>query len=82
MMQEHKIEHGMIRVTRCVQKVHMCNAWTRLCKRFSENEKLIEFCGRSNKAVLFVVIVVYFGGTRRGCIMIPASSNHVGWSLF
>ena len=43
---------------------------------------MIEFYGRSNKVGLFVVIVVYFGGTRRGCIMIPASSNHVGWSLF
>ena len=53
-----------------------------LCKRFRENGKLIEFCGRSNKADLFVVIVVYFGGSRRGCIMTPASSNHAGWSLF
>ena len=51
-----------------------------LCKRFRENGKL--FCGRSNKVGLFVVIEVYFGGSRRGCIMIPARSNHVGWSLF
>ena len=29
-----------------------------LCKRFRENGKLLEFCGRSNKAGLFVVIVV------------------------
>ena len=29
-----------------------------LCKRFKENGKLLEFCGRSNKAGLFVVIVV------------------------
>ena len=53
-----------------------------LCKRFKENGKLIEFYGRSNKAGLFVVIAVYFGRSRRGCIMIPASSNHAGWSLF
>ena len=53
-----------------------------LCKRFKENGKLLEFCERSNKASLFVVIVVYFGGSRRGCIMIPASFNRAGWSLF
>ena len=53
-----------------------------LCKRFRENGKLIEFCGRSNKAGLFVVIAVYFGGSRSGCIMIPTSSNRAGWSLF
>ena len=53
-----------------------------LCKRFRENGKLIEFCGRSNKAGLFVVIAVYFGGSRRGFIMKPTSSNRVGWSLF
>ena len=43
---------------------------------------MIEFCGRSNKAGIFVVIVVYFGGTRRSCIMILVSSNHASWSLF
>ena len=53
-----------------------------LCKRFRENGKLIELCGRSNKAGLFVVIAVYFGGSKRGCIIILASSNHAGWSLF
>ena len=53
-----------------------------LCKRFKENGKLLEFCERSNKAGLFVAIAVYFGGSRRGCIMIPASSNRAGWSLF
>ena len=53
-----------------------------LCKRFRENEKLLEFCGRSNKAGLFIVIAVYFGGSRRGSIMIPAGSNRAGWSLF
>ena len=53
-----------------------------LCKRFRENGKLLEFCGRSNKAGLFIVIAVYFGGSRRGSIMIPASSNRAGWSLF
>ncbi|KAK9993700.1 hypothetical protein SO802_023403 [Lithocarpus litseifolius] len=53
-----------------------------LCKRFREYGKLIEFCGRSNKADLFVVIAVYFGGSRRGSIMLPASSNRAGWSLF
>ena len=53
-----------------------------LCKRFRENGKLLEFCGRSNNAGLFVVITVYFGGSRRGCLMIPASSNRAGWTLF
>ena len=53
-----------------------------LCKRFRENGKLLEFCGRSNTAGLFVAIAVYFGRSRRGCIMIPASSNRAGWSLF
>ena len=53
-----------------------------LCKRFRENGKLLEFCGRSNKAGLFIVITVYFGMSRRGCIMIPASSNRASWSLF
>ena len=52
-----------------------------LCKRFRDNGKLIEFCGRSNKAGLFVVIAVYFGGARRGCVMIPTSSNSAAWSL-
>lgn len=52
-----------------------------LCKRFRENGKLIEFCSRSNKAGLFVVIAIYFGGARRGCVMIPASSNRACWSL-
>ena len=53
-----------------------------LCKRFRENGKLLEFCVRSNNAGLFVVITVYFGGSRRGCLMIPASSNKAGWTLF
>ena len=52
------------------------------CKRFRDNEKLIEFYGRSNKAGLFVVLMVYFGGAWRGCVMIPTSFNHAGWSLF
>ena len=39
-----------------------------LCKRFRDNGKLLEFCGRSNNAGLFVVIAIYFGGSRRGCI--------------
>ena len=52
-----------------------------LYKRLRGNGKLIEFCGRSNKAGLFVV-VVYFRRSRGGCIMIPASSNRAGWSLF
>ena len=53
-----------------------------LCKRFRENRKLIKFCGRSNRAGLFVVIAEYFGGSKRGCIMIPVSSNCACWSLF
>ena len=53
-----------------------------LCKRLRENGKLLEFCGRSKNAGLFVVIAIYFGGSRRGCLMIPASSNRTGWSLF
>ena len=27
-------------------------------------------------------IAVFFGGARRGCVMVPASSNWAGWSLF
>nr|POF21481.1 hypothetical protein CFP56_18520 [Quercus suber] len=53
-----------------------------MCKRFWDNNKLLEFCGTSNKAGVFVVIAEYFGGARRGCVMIPASSNRAGWSLF
>ena len=53
-----------------------------LCKRFRDNGKLIEFCGRSNKAGLFVVLTVYFGGAQRGCVIILASFNCPGWSLF
>ena len=29
-----------------------------------------------------MVIAIDFGGTRRDCIMILASSNHAGWCLF
>ena len=53
-----------------------------ICKRFRENNKLLEFCERSNKAGVFVVIVEYYGGACQGCVMIPASSNCAGWSLF
>uniref|UniRef100_A0A7N2KR07 Uncharacterized protein n=1 Tax=Quercus lobata TaxID=97700 RepID=A0A7N2KR07_QUELO len=53
-----------------------------LCKRFRENGKLLEFCERSNKAGLFVAMAVYFGGSRRGCIMKPASSNRAGGLCF
>ena len=53
-----------------------------MCKRFRDNNKLLEFCGRSNKADVFVVITEYFGGAPRGCVMIPTSSNCAGWSLF
>ena len=53
-----------------------------MCKRFWDNNKLMEFCGRLNKAGVFMVIAEYFGGARRGCVMIPASSNRAGWSLF
>ena len=53
-----------------------------MCKRFRDNNKLLEFCWRSNKAGVFVVIAEYFGEARRGCVMIPASSNRASWSLF
>ena len=43
---------------------------------------MLEFCGRSNKAGVFVVIAEYYGRARRGCVMIPVSSNRLGWSLF
>lgn len=33
-------------------------------KRFRENNKLLEFRGRSNEAGLFVVIAMLFGGAR------------------
>ena len=53
-----------------------------LCKRYRENNKFFEFCGRSNKASLFADIAVYYGGTRHGCVMIPASLNRSGWCVF
>ena len=53
-----------------------------ICKRFREHNKLLEFCGRSNKAGVFVVLAEYYSGARRGCVMIPASTNRVGWTLF
>ena len=53
-----------------------------LCKRYRENNKFFEFRGRSNKASLFVDIAVYYGGPRRGCVIVPASSNRSGWCLF
>ena len=43
---------------------------------------MLEFCGRSNKAGVLVVIAEYYGRARRGCVMIPVSSNRLGWSLF
>ena len=49
-----------------------------ICKRFQENNKLLEFCGRSYRASVFVVIAEYYGGAHRGCVMIPASSNRAG----
>lgn len=53
-----------------------------LCKRFRENNKLLEFCSRSNKVGTFVVIAVYHGGACRGCVMIPEGTNRLGWSSF
>nr|POF16721.1 hypothetical protein CFP56_71157 [Quercus suber] len=53
-----------------------------LCKHFRANNKFFEFRGRSNKAGIFVEIVVYFGGARHGWVMVPASSNQSGWCLF
>ncbi|KAF3973051.1 hypothetical protein CMV_003495 [Castanea mollissima] len=53
-----------------------------LYKRYRENNKFFEFRGRSNKASIFVEIAVYYGGARRGWIMVPTSSNRSGWCLF
>ena len=53
-----------------------------VCKHFRTHNKFFEFRGRSNKAGIFVEIAVYFGGARRGGIMVPASSNRSGWCLF
>ena len=53
-----------------------------MCKRFRDNNKLSEFCGRSNRPGVFVVIAEYFGGACQGCVMILASSNRASWSLF
>ena len=33
-------------------------------------------------AGFFVAIAGYYGGARRGSLMIPASTNRSGWSLF
>ena len=52
------------------------------CKRFKANNKFFEFRGRSNKAGIFVEIAVYYGGARRGWVLVPASSNRSGWRLF
>ena len=49
----------------CLEDIrHWVPSHVLLCKRFRENGKLLEFCGRSNKAGLFVVIAIYFGGSR------------------
>ena len=53
-----------------------------LRKRYRENNKVFEFCGRSNKASLFADIAVYYGGTHHGCVMILASLNRSGWCVF
>ena len=53
-----------------------------MCKHFRAHNKFFEFRGRLNKAGIFVEIAVYFGGARRGEIMVPASSNRSGWCLF
>ena len=53
-----------------------------ICKRFRDDNKLLEFCGRSNKVGVFVVIAEYFGRARQRGVMIPANSNRAGWSLF
>ena len=53
-----------------------------LCKRCRVNNKFFEFQGRSNKAGIFVEIVAYYGGARRGWVMVPACSNQSGWRLF
>ena len=53
-----------------------------LYKQYRENNKFFEFWGRSNKAGIFVDIVVFFGGARLGSVMVPASSNRAGWCLF
>ena len=53
-----------------------------LYKQYRENNKFFEFRGRSNKAGIFLDIAVFFGGARRGCVMVPGSSNQAGWCLF
>ena len=53
-----------------------------VCKHFRANNKFFKFRGRSNKAGIFVEIAVYYGGARRGGVMIPASLNQSGWCLF
>ena len=49
-----------------------------LCKRYRENNKFFVFRGRSNKAGIFVDIVVFYGGACYGCVMVPVSSNQSG----
>ena len=46
-----------------------------LCKRFRANNKLFKFRGRSNKAGIFMEIAMYYGGARRGWVLVPTSSN-------
>ncbi|KAF3967821.1 hypothetical protein CMV_008223 [Castanea mollissima] len=50
-----------------------------LCKRLRENGKLTEFCGRFKQIWSFGS---YYGLFKQSCIMIPASYNRAGWSLF
>ena len=66
MMQEHEIEHDMIRVTRCVQTVHMCNAWTRhekctcgaRCVKYTTNEPNMYRVRKHEKCQSLVLIGV------------------------
>ena len=53
-----------------------------LYKRYRENNRLFEFWGRSNKAGIFADIAMFYGGARRGCVVVPASSNRSGLCLF
>ena len=74
---------GMLWILSCFTDIH---DWVPgkelLYKRYRENNKFYEFQGRSNKAGIFADIAVFFGGARRGCVMVPASSNRAGWCLF
>ena len=38
--------------------------------------------GRTSEVAIFADIAMFYGGARRGCVVVLASSNRSGWCLF